>query len=268
MCTTTWSRLYPIARKPFTTMLWEQLTWDELPSLLKRCHNTALLPVGATEQHGPHLALGTDSWIADRVCTEVAKRTGVPKLPNLPYGCSLGHSHKWPGTIALPPKVLIDAVYHIGEWAYQSGVRRLLIVNAHVTNFAPLRCALEMLRHAFADLMVAVINTAEISPRVHDVFFADARDWHANAAETALLLAHEPSWVREHKLLASDDPDRTEGCVFSHPVNHTSANGVTGNPSRATRELGEHLLTTMIDDLSTIVQRAQNESIPFDPTST
>lgn len=248
-------------------MRWESITWDELPSVLAACHHTAILPVGATEQHGPQLGLGTDSWIAEKVCSEVARQTGVPMLPCLPYGCSLGHSSKWPGTIALPPKVLIDAVFHIGEWAWKSGVRRLLIVNAHVTNFAPLRCALEMLRHEFEDLSVAVIQTAELSQRVRDSFFADAQDWHANAAETALLLAHEPSWVRSDKLATSDDPDRTADCIFSHPVHHTSANGVTGSPSLATEAMGHALLAAMIEDLSAIVRRAQTETRPFHPTN-
>ena len=244
-------------------MHWESITWEELPDALEACHHTALLPVGATEQHGPQLGLGTDSWIAERVCCDVSRETGVLKLPCLNYGCSLGHSHQWPGTIALPPKVLIDAVYHIGAWAHRSGVRRLLMVNAHVTNHAPLRCALEMLRYEFENLMVAIINTAELSQRVKESFYADAQDWHANAAETALLLTHEPSWVRPDKLSASDDPDRTQGCVFSHPVHHTSSNGVTGFPSQASESMGQELLGMMVEDLCNLVRGAQSEVPPL-----
>jgi len=244
-------------------MDWGQHTWEDLPHQLDKVGNAALLPIGAVEQHGPHLGLGTDYWIADRVCTEVSKETGVPKLPCLPYGCSLGHSDKWPGTLAIPPKVLIDFTYHIGEWAYKSGVRRLFMVNAHVTNFAPLRCSLEMLRYEFKDLMVALINTAEMSQRVRDMFFADATDWHANAAETALIMAHEPTWVRAESISRSDDLDRTADCVFSHPVQHTSANGVTGFPSRASTEMGEKLMKWMVEDLRAIVLKGLQETVPF-----
>ncbi len=246
-------------------MHWGQYTWDELPHQLEKVEGAAILPVGAVEQHGPQLGLGTDYWIADRVCSEVSQVTGVPMLPCLPYGCSLGHSDKWPGTIAIPPKVLIDFVFHIGEWAHKSGVHRLFIVNAHVTNHAPLRCALEMLRSSYSDLMVALINTPEVSQRVRDVFFEDAQDWHANAAETALFLKHEPTWVRPDKLHQADDPDRTSDCVFSHPVNHTSSNGVTGTPSKATEEMGEQLLKWMIEDLVQIITRGIQETIPLKP---
>ncbi len=92
-------------------------------------------------------------------------------LPVLAYGCSLGHSRRWPGTIALQPITLINLVKEIGDWAYYSGVRRLFIVNSHVTNAAPLRCALEMLRAEHDDMMVAVINTPLISERVRKVAF-------------------------------------------------------------------------------------------------
>jgi creatinine amidohydrolase len=244
-------------------MDWTSQTWTELPETLAEVNCSAILPVGSVEQHGPHLGVGTDSWIAEDVCRAVSEKTGVPMLPTLPYGCSLGHSHKWPGTIALPPKVLIDTVFHIGKWAYGSGVRRLFIVNAHVTNAAPLRCALEMLRYEFQDLMVAAINTPEVSTRVRDAFFCDAADWHANAGETALLMARKPDWVRPDKIGEADDPDRTESCVFAHPVNHTSSNGVTGTPSAATVEQGNELMQWMVEDLAAIVRAGINEEIPY-----
>ena len=242
---------------------WCSYTWMTLPEQLARVNGCAILPVGAVEQHGPHLGLGTDFGIADWLCKAVSEKTGVPILPTLPYGCSLGHSKKWPGTIAIPPKVLIDFVYHIGEWAYASGVRRLFIVNAHVTNFAPLRCALEMLRSEFSDLMVALINSAEISDRVKEAFFKDAADWHANCAETAILMAHEPDWVDTQRIAEADDPDRTESCVFAHPVNHTSANGVTGTPSLATEGEGRQLMEWMIEDLTKLILTGMNETIPY-----
>ncbi len=78
-----------------------------------------------------------DTYLADKLCREVAARTRVPMLPVLPYGCSIGHSRRWPGTIALDPTTLITLVKSIGDWAHASGVRRLFIVNTHVTNAAP-----------------------------------------------------------------------------------------------------------------------------------
>lgn len=244
-------------------MNWAERTWTEFANDLASANQTALLPVGATEQHGPHLATGMDTVIADRLCRAVAEKTGALMLPTIPYGCSLGHSRRWPGTIAVQPITLITLVKEIGDWAYHSGVRRLLIVNGHVTNAAPLRCALEMLRAEHDDLMIAVINTPQISERVRASHCSDGEDWHANRAETALMLAVAPEIVRDKAIKDADDPDRTKELVFSHPVNRTSTNGVTGKPSLATRAEGAELFIWMVDDLVRIVEKAKWETPPL-----
>lgn len=244
-------------------MRWSDLTWSEIPDVLANCGHAAILPVGATEQHGPHLGCGVDTVIAEKLCNAVAQQTGVPMLPVLPYGCSLGHSQRWPGTISVQPITLIELVKQVGDWAYTSGIRRLFIVNAHVTNAAPLRCALEMLRAEHDDLMVAVINTATLSERVRQFSSADAADWHANDAETSLMLAIAPEGVRPDKLAEADDPDRTCGCIFPHPVNRTSLNGVTGKPSLATADKGRQWFDWLVQDLSTLVERGMSETPPL-----
>lgn len=245
-------------------MFWSELTWAELPECLAAAGHAAILPVGATEQHGPHMGCGMDAVLADRLCSAVAESTGVPMLPLLPYGCSIGHSQQWAGTLALQPMLMIELVRQIGDWAYGSGVRRLFIVNTHVTNAAPLRCALEMLRAAHDDLMVAVINTATMSQRVREFCAADAEDWHANDAETSLMLAVAPEMVRPALLAEADDPDRTRGLVFAHPVNHTSRNGVTGYPSRASAEKGRAGFDWMVEDLGALIRAGLRETPPLD----
>jgi creatinine amidohydrolase len=244
-------------------VLWSQRTWSELPADLAAVQSAAVLPVGATEQHGPHLGCGVDTVIADRLCAAVCSRTGVPMLPTLPYGCSLGHSRRWPGTIGVEPVTLIELVTQIGDWAYHSGVRRLFIVNAHVTNAAPLRCALEMLRARHDELMVALFNTATLSARVRQSSAADGDDWHANDLETSVMLSVAPEMVRTDVQALADDPDRTAGLVFSHPVNRTSTNGVTGRPSAATAGNGARWFEWMVEDLETLVRRGLEERPPL-----
>ncbi|MCU0953613.1 MAG: creatininase family protein, partial [Hyphomicrobium sp.] len=186
-------------------MLLSELAWPQIPAALAAVNGAAILPVGATEQHGPQLGCGMDFVLADKLCRKVSAETGVPMLPTMPYGCSLGHSRRWPGTIALDPQVMTSLVTQIGAWAYHSGVRRLFIVNTHVTNFAPLRCALENLRATFDDMMVSIVNTGQMTPRVRAVHFSDGEDWHANDAETSLMLAVAPEIVREDQIATADD---------------------------------------------------------------
>jgi creatinine amidohydrolase len=245
-------------------MRWSELTWSEIPAALAAVNHAALLPVGATEQHGPHLGCGVDFVIAEELCLAVSEKLKVPVLPTLPYGSSLGHSKRWPGTISLQPITLIEVVKQIGDWAYTSGVRRLFIVNAHVTNAAPLRCALEMLRAEHDDLLVTILSTATLSARVRQFHFADAADWHANDAETSLMLAIAPELVRSELCASADDADRTEGCVFPHPVNRTSLNGVTGKPSLASLAKGSAGFEWMVKDASALILKGLTETPPLD----
>ncbi len=239
------------------------MTWEEVASLRATGMDAAILPVGATEQHGPHLATSVDCVTAEKLAHAVSAETGIPVLPTLPYGCSLGHSRRWPGTLSLQPQTLIDVIVQIGEWAHASSIRRLIIVNGHVTNFAPLRCALEVLRSRFDDLMVAIRNVGEVSQRVRAEFFADADDWHANAAETSLMLTLAPELVRPELIAESVDPDRTSGLLFSHPVNRTSLNGVTGDPSKASKEDGARLFAWMVEDFTATLRAALREQPPL-----
>ncbi|EDY80586.1 creatininase subfamily [Verrucomicrobiia bacterium DG1235] len=242
---------------------WENHTWEEIRDLVASGMDAAILPVGATEQHGPQLTLGMDSLLGRQLCSDVSATTGVPTLPILPYGCSLGHSHRWPGTLALSPQTLISTITDIADWLHPAGIRKLFIVNSHVTNEAPLRCALELLRSKYDDLCIAIFNTGKLTPEIASAFSADAADWHANAAETSLVLHLEPASTRPEKIPISDDPDRTTDCVFSHPVNHTSLNGVTGKPSQATPEAGETLYQELHTTLSALIKKGLIETPPL-----
>jgi creatinine amidohydrolase len=77
------------------------------------------------------------------------------------------------------------------------------------------------------------------------------------------MLAEAPEIVRSELIPTSDDPDRTEGLVFAHPVNRTSLNGVTGTPSRARVEDGHELFAWMVDDLSALIEQGRTEQPPL-----
>jgi creatinine amidohydrolase len=246
-----------------TPLLWSDQTWPEIAALRDSGMRLAVLPVGATEQHGPHLACGMDTFAADWLAGKISARTGVPVLPALPYGCSLGHSHRWPGTLSLTPQILTDTVVSLYEWLHAAGFPRLLILNGHVTNHAPLRCALEVIRSRWDDAMVGLHSLGTLSPRIQARFTEDAADWHANEGETSLMLHLHPESVRPELLDSSDDPDRTAGLPFAFPVNRTSTNGVTGIPSRSTVERGAELARMLLEDWEAIVRSALTTEPPL-----
>ena len=166
---------------------WEELTWEQVAALRDGGIDLAILPVGATEQHGLHLPMGVDTLSAVAVAEGVSARTGFPVLPAIPVGCSLGHSKHWPGTLSLRPETLARVVYEIAEWVQAAGFNRLVILNGHVTNWAPLRCALENVRADFPEVRIALRSIWEITREIGEVYFRDGdTNFHANAAETSL----------------------------------------------------------------------------------
>src|SRR6478672_899213 len=113
----------------------EHVAWPEAKATLD---DVLLLPVGATEQHGPHLPLNTDTVIAEATCAYASSLTGAPVLPALRYTVSLGHTEKWPGTFAVFHETLMHAVRSIVEWAAAAGWKRMLLINSHFGNDAAL----------------------------------------------------------------------------------------------------------------------------------
>lgn len=242
-------------------LLLESLTWPEAG---ETCQDVLLLPIGAMEQHGPHLPLDTDTLIARATCALASAHTGAPVLPPLHYTVSLGHTEKWPGTFSLFHETLISTVREIVRWAAAAGWQRLLLINSHCGNHAPLRCAVDRLRFDFAGrFFIALRDTWQLTPEIAAHFSRDAADWHANEAETSLLLCLAPATVRTALLPSSDDPDRTPGCIFPHLVAHTSAQGATGSPSGATAAKGAALIAQMGEALAAVIRRARTEEPPL-----
>jgi creatinine amidohydrolase len=222
-----------------------------------------ILPVGATEQHGPHLPINTDTVIASAVCDYASEKTGVPVLPAISYSVSIGHTEKWPGTFSLFHETFIHSLREIALWAASTGWKRLLFVNSHFGNDASLRVAVDRLRFDFVNrLQVATRNTFNLTSSIWSYFISDAADLHANRAETDLMLHLAPGTVRME--FAEDDPDRTEDKVFNYMVANTSSNGVTGAPSLGSAARGQELFLEIGDALAELVQRARFETPPLE----
>jgi creatinine amidohydrolase len=184
-------------------------------------------------------------------------------LPALPIGCSYGHGRDLPGTVSLSPEGLASVVRQTIEWAYWSGLRRVLVVNAHFGNHASLVMATDHLRLERPDLRASVVGWWSADPEVASETAADGDDIHANRTETSLMLAVAPQLVRVDQLDSSDDPDRTADLVFRYTAPSLSTNGVTGRPSEASVELGRHLLARTVGAIGSLVERGRVEEPPL-----
>ena len=242
-----------------------RMTWPQIRHLQARC-DMLLLPLGATEQHGPALPVATDSIIAEAVCREASRRTGVPFGPVLSVTSSGAHTAKWPGTISTSPLTFIQTLIECARWVEATGWKKLLFVNAHAGNNAPMRVAVDQIRlELLGKIQVGFVETFTLSPEISERFAADAIDLHANKAECDLIRHLAPDCVDPDALAAADDPDRTRGLVFSYPVSQTSLNGTTGSPSLGCAKAGLELFEMMCATLTRIIESARTEKPPLPP---
>lgn len=195
----------------------------------------AVLPVGACEQHGPHLPIGTDAmvagWLADHVC----QRLGGLRLPVLAYGTSAEHSG-FAGTIALRPQTLAAVVEDVAVSCTRMGIRRLAILSAHGGNW--------VLRPTVRDINVRQPEcTVLLVPE--SVVWADSfdGDLHAGHSETSIVMCLDPEAVGEPPEDFVPDVPREALDVLS--MRALTPDGVWGRPSQASRQYGEEFLEGM-----------------------
>jgi len=159
----------------------------------------------------------------------------------------------------LSPHLLVEVVKKLAVWVQASGFEKLIVLNAHAGNVGPLKVAVDEIRSRGA-IRVGLLHWFELTGEIEAEVLADADDWHAHAAETALMLHLRPDLVAQGEI--RDDPDRTRGLVLSYTVAETSREGLTGAPSRATAEQGAELFERVVAALCERVERARSETSP------
>src|ERR1700754_1957318 len=190
-------------------MRWGDCTSTQIARLgLDR--RVGLVPVGATEQHGPHLPTDTDTRVAAALCDAVtAAVDNTIVLPPIAGGWSLGHGTPFPGTLSLFPEELARLLFRYAEFSAHSGLTKLIFVNAHMGNVGALSAATDRLRFLRPDLQSSWVDWWHASPAVLAEVAADGEDIHANRAETSLMLHIAPESVDAEAMSTADDIDRT-----------------------------------------------------------
>lgn len=248
-------------------ILWEELTGPEIKELSKKI-DMVIIPVGATEQHGPHLPACTDSLLPTKVAHAVSAETGVPVLPTISYGDSQTHK-RLGATIWLRPETLHRWVYDVCKCVYDQGFRKILIINGHGTNVWPLHTAWSNLRF---DLPAAQIKIADdtinqfmseedklLMKKVREL---DSNEYHAGTYETSMVLYHRPDLV--HMERAVDWPMKIpHGGLFDYRVDQITESGVCGRPTKASGELGRKVFEAIVRTHVKWVKAALEEEIPF-----
>ncbi len=231
----------------------------------------ALLPIAATEQHGPHLAVSMDCVAAGHVAERVEGELpdDVMLCPLLPFGSS--HHHLgFGGTLSVSHETYIRILVELVESLLQSGSRRIVLLNGHGGNITPGKQALSMLSHRWDDELqpnIALATYWEVggSPFRGDAPMETVALSHACEYETSMMLHLYPERVQMDKARAPkrppkngyigwEDDEAYRGVSMSKRTHFISDIGSSGRPDLATAAKGEHLLDKAVEKVVSFLE--------------
>jgi len=221
-----------------------EATWPELGESVRRSGArgaNAVLPLGATEQHGPHLPCGTDTYLAEAVAERVARglRGTVLLLPAQAVGTSDEHG-AFPGLVGVSRATLVTVLLDLARRLSWWRVARLVVVNAHGGNGDALEDLLDRAPAEVPHLEVVVPRPRGAAVDVERGVPRAAAGLHAGEAETSAMLAHRPDLVRMDRAA----PGRVEapGTLWRRcrreAIHELDAGGVLGDPRLADVDRG------------------------------
>jgi len=245
-----------------------ELTWPEAEGRF-RDTDVALLPVGAIEQHGPHLPLDTDSFDAQYLAEQVALSSSPPRplvLPLIPYGVSY-HHEDFAGTIDVAPGSLSSFVHDIGMSAARNGIRKLVIINGHGGNGPALHFAAQLINRDAR--IFTCVDSGETSDTDIARLSETPNDVHAGEIETSTTLALRPEAVRTDRLESFVPDFSSQYLDFSSKRSVTwytrtariSESGILGDPTKASAEKGKQMWEVMIRNLVELVDHIKDMSV-------
>lgn len=238
----------------------QNLTWEEVKARIDTGQRTILLPIGSTEQHGPHLPVGTDTMVAVALAEAAAEKHDVLVAPPLWFGWS-PHHMVLPGTITIRPEILVELVYDMVASLSEHGFDKFIFINGHrIVNITWLQMAGERIKRRLK------VKAVIFDPAYMSKAFDSGLDWgpvgHAEEIEGSHMWHCFPDLVKMDR--AKDNPHSPQTLYHIDPRHSGDtlcyvpssrgemekiakvSGGTVGSPSKASREGGrqyhEHLV--------------------------
>jgi creatinine amidohydrolase len=219
-------------------------------------YDKAILAVGSTEYHGLHLPYGTDTIVSEHLAIEVATKVkGMLVLPSIPYGMS-AHYSSFPIAISIKTKTLMQILREIFDSLRKQGLLRLLIINGHDGNIPAIEAITNEYRAEYPEFRIAVLSSwwvtaGKLVPK--NTFEVWGGLGHGGEGETSMLLKIAPNLV---------DMSKAKGIVPKLPshidlkwiFDELTPYGVTGDPTKATKEKGNLMNQALIKLLIEFVE--------------
>jgi len=250
-----------------------EMSWPRAGEALR--NGLAIVPIGSTEQHGLHLPLGTDMYLAAEVARRVGEKCKVAVLPVIPIGVS-HHHMAFPGTVSLRSSTLFQVLQDIVDSLYRHGVRVIVFINGHGGNTPVVRTLLQELS-ARKDLCACLIDWFQLAGHLFGY------DGHAGNLETSPMLAVKgqlvdmsfarPTELGRGKFAGRLAPKRfgvialDGGWEFSATMafEECTSTGSYGDPSVATAEMGERMLRAVVEYVAQVVEELKKVQLQTAP---
>ncbi len=235
-------------------MMLEEMTWVEIVEGLSRTR-TVILPMGATEEHGPHLPTFTDTIQAEEVAKEVARRREVFVAPSMPYGVCMS-TKAFPGTISIGEASLRLISKDILVSLHWTGFRNVLILTGHAgsQHMASLREAASKALD-LVDLRISLVSDFELVRSIAET----PGDGHAGEIETSRMLLHREELVKG--LPEGQFPERPKHLILKD-MRPLMGSGIIGDPTKATREKGEAFFQAAVEGVIEAIEELESYPAP------
>ncbi len=258
---------------------YDELTWPEVKDAAS-AHKVILVPIGSIEDHGPHLPLNTDNVIVEAVCFEVARRAPdeILSLPVLPVGFE-EHHMDFPGSLTSSMETLLNYFADAAISVARHGFTHIMLVNGHGSNASIVELAARKAVLATGAIVAAMAGNAAVDDVLVRDLIAQHRKseyggiGHACEYETALMLYLRPELVQMDKAVKEMGQSVLKYFNWDHPTpsayawmdwwSRFSQTGIAGDPTVATRELGELLFNATVERMLELLR--EFKQIPVRP---
>jgi len=243
------------------------LTWQQIEEMPNKENVVIIQPVGAIEQHGPHLPIAVDSAISlgvlGKALGKLNSDISAYALPCLYYGKSNEHAG-FPGTITLSATTLLSVIQEMALSVYRSGFRKLILMNSHGGQPQIMEIVARDLHEEYSDFSVFPLFTWRVPHSAGELLTAQEREYgiHAGDAETSIMLSLLPEQVHMDKAvkeypqgLPQDSLLDMEGKLpFAWLTKELSQSGVMGDATAATKEKGDRILESVANGWVQVIQ--------------
>ncbi len=236
-------------------VLIERMSWHDVRDAMANGKKTVIVPIAAMEQHGPHMAIGTDTFLGYETSVRLARALGDALVaPAISIGFSVGHL-PMPGSVTISEETLIIVIREVVESLVHHGFTDVVMLVSHGGNYGAMRVVVPELRRAHPDVRFHARLDFESSmgqrQALYDELGVDATRMgvHAAQGETSMMLACHPDLVdmaRAVEGFTGDASIRWKAAV-PPPMDEMSPTGILGDARGSTAEIGERLFKFEID---------------------